>query len=102
MSLDNIYTIVYGVYIMKRYQVYLHPQSVAILDDVEEHTHISRSQLIREAIDRLAQQLGTIMAEDQIAPTRPWVFDQLIGLITSKQRRITNYAERPDRFYLED
>ncbi len=45
---------------MKRYQVYLNPHAVSILDDLGKQTDISRSKLIQGAIDRLA---------DQVAPT---------------------------------
>ena len=69
------------MYIMKRYQVYLNPHSVSILDDFEKYTNISRSKLIREAIDRLAQNLSRVFAAKNEFPQDKLILDSLVGFI---------------------
>ena len=40
---------------MNRYQIYLNPNSVDILDRLAKLTDLSRSQIIRDIIDRMAK-----------------------------------------------
>ncbi len=87
---------------MKRYQVYLDPSSVTILDEFEKYTSISRSKLIREAIDRLAQNLSKVFADKNIAPKEKLLLDSLIGIINLKNQKQTTYALQDDSVYLVD
>ena len=87
---------------MKRYQVYLDPHSVSILDDFEKYANISRSKLIREAIDRLAQNLSRVFVEKDEAPKETITLDSLVGFINVKGQKQTNYALRDDSVYLAD
>lgn len=87
---------------MKRYQVYLNPHSVSILDEMEKYTNISRSKIIREAIDRLAQNLSRVFASKAEAPKEKLVLDSLVGFINIKGQKHTNYASRDDIAYLAD
>ena len=87
---------------MKRYQVYLNPNSVSVLDEFEKSTSISRSKLIRESIDRLAQNLSRVLAEQNISPSQKLVLDSLIGAINIKGTRQTNFALKDNRVYLSD
>ena len=87
---------------MKRYQVYLNPHSVSILDDFENYTNISRSKLIREAIDRLAQNLTRVLVAKNELPQEKLILDSLIGFINIKGQKQTNYALRDDSVYLAD
>lgn len=87
---------------MKRYQVYLDPHSVSILDDFEKYANISRSKLIREAIDRLAQNLSRVFARENEAPKEKVTLDSLVGFINVKTQKQTNYALRNDSAYLAD
>ncbi len=100
-TFDKTYTIVYGVYVMKRYQVYLDPATVSILDDFEESSRLSRSQLIRLSIDRLAENLSKVFIAQKVKPSRRYVLDSLSGVIKTRSRE-TNFAQRPDRRYLQD
>lgn len=50
------------VYIMKRYQVYLNPQSVSVLDELSKVSDLTRSQLIREAVEGAAARVGNLLA----------------------------------------
>lgn len=100
-SIDKIYTICFNVY-MKRYQVYLDPHSVSILDDFEKYVNISRSKLIREAIDRLAQNLSRVFVEKDETPKETITLDSLVGFINVAGQEQTNYALRDDNAYLAD
>lgn len=96
-----MYTIDYGVYVMKRYQVYLDPAAVSVLDDFEESSRLSRSQLIRLSVDRLAENLSKVFIAKEIKPSRRYVLDALSGVIKTGMGE-TNFAQRPDRRYLRD
>ena len=88
---------------MRRYQVYLNPHSVMILDDFEKSTGIGRSQLIRESIDCLSQNLAKVLALGRPKEThRSLHLDRLVGLIKLKHKKETNFASRSDRDYLDD
>jgi len=87
---------------MKRYQVYLNPNSISVIDEFEKYTSISRSQLIREAIDRLAQNLSKVFVDKNIFPDKKIILDTLVGVITLKESQQTNFASKDDRAYLND
>lgn len=87
---------------MKRYQVYLNPHSVSILDDFENYTNISRSKLIREAIDRLAENLARIFMIKKESHQEKLILDSLVGFIDIKSPNPTNYALKEDTTYLHD
>lgn len=91
----------YGVYIVKRYQVYLDPAAVSILDDFEESSRLSRSQLIRLSVDRLAENLSRVFMTNKVKPHRKYVLDSLSGIIKTGTGE-TNFAQRPDVCYLKD
>lgn len=46
---------------MQRYQVYLNPNSVEVLDELAKLTNFSRSQIIRDVIDKMAQKYEKIL-----------------------------------------
>lgn len=87
---------------MKRYQVYLNPSSVSVLDEFEKYSRIPRSKLIRESIDRLAQNLSKIFVEKDIVPDRELFLDSMVGLITTNSLKETNFASEKDQKYLID
>ncbi len=87
---------------MKRYQVYLNPYSVSILDDLGTQTDISRSKLIQGVIDRFANQVAKIFAKREVQPSNYKYFDKLVGAIHLKTKKPTNFAQNIDEIYLED
>ncbi len=87
---------------MKRYQVYLNPNSVAILDDFEKISDISRSKLIREVIDRYVNQLVKVFAKRNDSLPKLTYLDRLVGAIDLKTSKPTNYALDDDEIYLKD
>ena len=87
---------------MKRYQVYLNPHSVSILDEIEQIIGVSRSKLIRETTDRLARTLTNIISAIKMQHRNKSNLDNLIGIIDLKTKKPTNYALEDDEFYLKD
>jgi len=81
---------------MKRYQVYLNSKSVSILDDFEEETNISRSAIIRMAINSLAQNLIKLSPP---ASKKKADLDEIIGIIKTKGKGTTDSSERVDNIY---
>lgn len=89
------------MYIMKRYQVYLNPNSVSILDDFEKISNISRSKVIRQAIDRLAEQLVRVV-DDKRLQKKEYILDSLEGFVDLKTNKKTNFAQEVDEIYFSD
>ena len=87
---------------MKRYQVYLNPHSVSILDDFEKLSNIPRSKLIREALDRWANQLVKVFSKREDQPAKYVHFDKVVGAIRLKTKKPTNFALDEDEIYLQD
>lgn len=87
---------------MKRYQVYLNPHSVSILDDLGTQTDISRSKLIQGAIDRFADQVAKVFSKRETQPSNYTYFDKLVGAIHLKTKNPTNFALDIDEIYLQD
>lgn len=87
---------------MRRYQLYLDPHSVNILDDFEKHSNISRSKLIRAVVDRFANEITKVFITPKTIENQKYFLDDLIGIIDLKNKKETNYASKPDKIYLED
>ena len=90
------------MYKMKRYQVYLNPQSVSIVDELAKHINIPKSKLIRESIDRLAEQATKIFVATKTQSKKKYILDSLAGSISINGKKRTNYASRVDDIYLQD
>ncbi|OGE64937.1 hypothetical protein A3I48_04175 [Candidatus Daviesbacteria bacterium RIFCSPLOWO2_02_FULL_36_7] len=86
---------------MKRYQVYLNQNSVSVLDDFEKISSISRSKVIRQAIDRLAEQLVRVV-DDQRSQNKEYILDTLNGFVDLKINKKTNFAQEVDEIYFSD
>lgn len=87
---------------MKRYQVYLNPHSVSILDDFGKHTDISRSRLLQAVIDSIAQNLAKVLVATKTPPKDTYILDSLVGAIKLPGNKKTNFAQNIDEIYLED
>lgn len=86
---------------MKRYQVYLNQGSVVVLDDFEKISNISRSKMIRQAIDRLAEQLVRVV-ELKHQDKKENILDSLAGFVDLKTGKKTNFAQNVDEIYFSD
>ena len=84
---------------MKRYQVYLNPQSIETIDSFEEEINLERSQIVRIVVDAVAANLGQLMhgRKRVIGP-----LDDLVGMIKPKTKKRTNFAQKVDEIYLSD
>lgn len=89
------------MYIMKRYQVYLNQQSVSVLDDFGKISNISRSKVIRQVIDRVAEQL-VLVVEDNHSVKKDYILDSLAGFVDLKTNKKTNFAQNVDEIYFSD
>ncbi len=87
---------------MKRYQVYLNPNSISVIDDFEKYADISRSRLIGAAVDRLAENLARIFVAKDITPKNKYVLDSLVGFLSFDNQEKTDFASRVDEIYLKD
>ena len=86
---------------MTRYQLYLNSGSVAVVDEVEDYTGISRSQIIRDLVDRYAQNMLKIFSLAKVPATKKSSLLSFIGLIDLGKKK-TNYAMKDDMEYLQD
>ncbi len=86
---------------MKRYQVYLNPQTVSIFDAFAEETDLPRSSLIRMAMDTLAATFSGLLVSHKNKDARTGL-DPLIGLIKPKNKTTTHFAENIDDIYLRN
>lgn len=87
---------------MKRYQVYLNPHSVAVFDDFETISNLSRSKLIRQITDNVAEQLIRIFAERKGSRKKEYLLDKLAGFVDLRTNKKTNFSQRVDEIYLAD
>ena len=84
---------------MRRYQLYLDPKSINVLDEVAEVTPLRRSELIRAAIDGAALQVGNLLAV--IKPPKVGDFswlDSMIGSIIVGKKKV-KISENIDEIY---
>ena len=87
---------------MKRYQVYLNPQSVSIIDEVEKYLGISRSALIRETVNSLADNLAKILAQKTTTLGSYPSLNSLVGIFKTRGNKKVNLSEKKDTSYYRD
>lgn len=46
---------------MQRYQIYLEPESVGVLDELAKLTNFSRSRIIRDVISRMTREYAKLL-----------------------------------------
>jgi hypothetical protein len=85
---------------MKRYQVYLNPQSINTLDEAAKLIEFTRSEIIREAVDGAAGRIGNLMAKvTKRTPQEYLWFKNLIGSTTIKGKKKVKISEKVDELY---
>jgi len=82
---------------MKRYQVYLNQGSVAVLDDYLASSGITRSDIIRQAVDSLAVNLSKVvsLAKASRLKVQKTPLDDLVGFIEASDTS-NNWSEQDD------
>ncbi len=87
---------------MKRYQLYLDPHSVSVLDEFGKQIEVSRSKLIQMAIDYVAHNLKKVFVATKTPTERKYIFDSLVGAIKLKGEKKTSFARDIDEIYLRN
>jgi len=87
---------------IKRYQVYLNSNSIAIIDDFEKAIGISRSKILRKAIDQIAQTFSQLLPVAKDKPYETPILDSLMGSIRLKTKEKKQYSIEDDMKYLRD
>lgn len=84
---------------MQRYQIYLNPQSVSVIDNVADVLDISRSQVIRDALEAVACRYEEVVAVLRAQTSKRNPLLDLIGVEKSKTGRV---GVDHDEIYLKD
>lgn len=81
---------------MKRYQLYLRPTSLDVMEDFRKLTPLSKANIVREGIERIAT--GLVDYISQIVTTRKtpkyFYLNKLRGIIKDKKK--INYSDPID------
>jgi hypothetical protein len=84
---------------MQRHQIYLNPHSVSIIDELSDQAKLSRSLILRMAIDKLAVELAKSLNKLGKNPPKK-LFDSYVGSLSYKKR--DDLSEMKDQDYLID
>ena len=84
---------------MQRYQIYLKPQSVNILADLAKDLNISRSQIIRDVIDRMAKEYEKLIKARETLRMRNNPLIKMAGFAKGGKPGISRNA---NQIYLKD
>lgn len=98
MTLDNIHHLYYGV-CMNRYQIYLDPKDVNVLDELANLTNFSRSQIIRDVIDKMAREYEKILEKRSKKTLKN---NPLLKMAGMAKGGLKNISENVDDIYLKD
>jgi len=83
---------------MTRYQTYLNPQSVATMDDVARLLDVSRSQIIRDVVDRVAREYKKLL----FVRTKSSSDNPLLKMAGAIKGTNPGISENVDQIYLRD
>lgn len=84
---------------MNRYQIYLDPPVVSTFDRLAWQLELSRSQLIRDSLDRLIREYTKILATGKNVTSKNNPLLKMIGIGKSSTGKI---AQDVDSIYLQD
>lgn len=99
-ELDNIHHKWYGVYTMNRYQIYLDPKTVRIIDDVSQELGLRRSAIIRDVISRVAREYEKALKAARTIPLKKHPIMKMAGIIKGTSGK--SIAENVDEIYFQD
>lgn len=84
---------------MKRYQMYLEPKSVVVIDDLSRALDISRSQIVRDVISRITLEYKKLLTA--AAPMRR-VKNPLLQMAGFAKGLPSHLSQHVDDIYLKD
>lgn len=84
---------------MNRYQIYLNPENVNVLDELARLTNISRSKIIRDVIDKMAKEYEKILEK---TAKKAFKNNPLLKMAGMAKGGLKNIAENVDEIYLKD
>lgn len=84
---------------MNRYQIYLEPESVEILDDLAKQMKISRSQIIRDVIDKMAKEYEKLLVKTEAAKMKDNPLLKMAGFAKGPSKDISHNV---NDIYLKD
>lgn len=84
---------------MTRYQIYLNPGDIKIIDEVSTQLAVSRSHIIRDLVSRASREFAKILKAAKKIPLKD---HPLIKLIGAEKSRTGDVASNIDEIYLQD
>ena len=85
---------------MKRYQLYLNPHSVSVLDETAKTIEMSMTRLIQRIADRLAEEISDIVVVKKTSREKQYaVLDKYAGFIDIGSEGKQNYSQTVDEIY---
>lgn len=100
LDIDKTYTTWFNVCVMKRYQVYLNPHSVSVLDVASDTIEMSRSKLIQNVVDRLSEEIIDVVIVEKTSRKKQYaMFDKYAGFIDNGSKKKHNYSQTVDEIY---
>jgi len=84
---------------MNRYQIYLDPQDINILDELARLTSFSRSQIIRDIISRMAREYKKLLAASEAKRLKNNPLLKMAGFAKGPNKDISHNV---DEIYLTD
>lgn len=84
---------------MNRYQIYLNPESVNIFDQVASELDLSRSQIVRDWIDRIAKEYKKALTYTKKFHSKNDPLLKMMGIGRSSTGRISSDV---DSIYFRD
>ena len=87
---------------MKRYQLYLDPHTVGIIDEAAEIGTLNRSEIIRQVVDAAAARLGNLLAVLRPPEERSYEWmDSVIGAVKKEETGEVNLSQNVDDIYYQ-
>lgn len=84
---------------MNRYQIYLNPKSVDTLDQLSRLINISRSQIIRDVIDRMTKEYEKLLERHTKSQMKNNPLFKMAGFAKGPNK---NISQNIDEIYLID
>lgn len=89
---------------MKRYQLYLNPHSVSVVDAASETIEMSRSKIMQNIVDRVSKEISDEIIDIALVKKASRkkqyaVFDKYAGFIDDGSKKKQNYSQTVDEIY---